>query len=228
MSDPEMLEEWALKNNCYEEFFGKPAKTSHLYKSVMENTSNFSDVSYVKEALKTSCGGKVEYDIDYEGNLREVVVKYNVNGKRYEVSLSIHGYPEDHIRLEVRRKYKNPLKNVFDQNLLASSVTPIHIRAYTSGCMWKAIREDKIKYPSDTRYTYFAKAALSDIKYMSCEIEEKKEYMAHYKERLHEEQVRREREALEEQDRREQSRLKKKKSEKELEIINFLVNGKKR
>ena len=226
MSDPEMLEEYCLRNGTYESVFGRPPETSHLYKSVKRENAKEQNASYSEEDKKVGHGGNVDYEIDRDGNLNKVVVTYNVEGKRYEVSLAIQSYPDDHIRLEVRRKYKNPLRNVFDNNLLASSVTPIHIHAYQNGCMWDSIKENKIKYPSDEHYTNFVKAALSDIKSLSSEIEKKKEYMSHYEDRLFEKNKRRNREALRQQDREEQNKLKKKKH-KELDVINFLVNNSK-
>lgn len=222
MSDPEVLEEYCLEHGIYEEVFGKPAESSHLYKAKEQEKT---EISHKQEnPKKTGPRGQVEYEMDKEGNLREVVVGYNIEGKRYELSLVVNDYgvSGDHIRLEVRKKNKNPLKNILDQNLLASSVTPIHVKAYQRGCLWESIKENKMKYPSDARYSPLVSAAIEDIKSMSDEIEKKKKYIAYRQSHLSEENAQRERQDMEEENRKEQKKLKDKKIDPA--IINFFRN----
>lgn len=228
MSDPGMLEEWCRKekkrnNNIF--YDGKSLDPSQGDLETRLSLSKFCEkTSCAENTTKTERNkGKVDYEVDNEGNLDKVVVSYNIDGRRYEMSLSISYYPEDHIRLEIRRKYKNPLKNIFDRNLLASSVTPIHIPAYHRGCLWASIRNDEIKYPSDRRCTSFVRTALNDIKVMSSEIEKDMEYKSGYEDRMRQKEKEDNTRELKEENRKKQEKLKGK-NKKDFDFINFFIN----
>ena len=226
MSEPGMLEEWCKRNGIYKEMFGcSPEDT------VSQNipSTPAPDDKYAKGVLKLiGSKDKVEYDIDYEGNLREVVASYNIDGKRYAVSLEINNYGlgRDHIRLEIKKRNNNPLKNLLNKNLLASSVTPVHVPAYERGCLWKYIKNGEVNYPSDERSKIFVDATIACLKDMTYEIEreKKKKSIIGYRDRW-KEKYNSNRQTLLNDNLKEQEELKRRKG---LDIINFLVSDSKR
>jgi len=204
MSDPGALEEWATRNGFYKEFFGKSVEKSPYYNRPKK---------HVKETPK-GWGGEVDYQIDNEGNLRKVTVSYNTNDREKCVVVSMvvnnYGEGEDHIRLEIRQKYQkklDKLKHYFQNNLLACSVTPIHIPAYERGCLWTHILDRNITYPKDTNYHAFVNAALDDIKSKAPEIVEKKNYYADYEANSYREREKRNEQRLLENDAKQQEKL---------------------
>ena len=221
MSDPDMYEEYERnihRNTVFHD--GKAADGRTI-------DSEYPERKGVKNTAvdKKKNGGEVTYEVDDEGNLSKAAVSYNIDGRQYTVSLAVNGwgFGQDHIRLEIRRKSKNLLQNLFKNNLLASSVTPIRIPAYHKGCLWSHLRNKEIQYPSDPHYKGLVDAAFADIKGMSHEIEEKMDYMAHYEDRMREENRQRNKQNLLEQNREEQAKLKGK-NHKDLQLIKSLLD----
>lgn len=166
--------------------------------------------------------GNLKYEINEWGNVRSMSIFYEKENKKYIISVNLYDFlvEEPYIQLEVTRRSKNPLRNIFGDKVLAYAKTPIDM--YTVS-VWGRVRNKELEYPQDERFCSLVDLALSDIKKHDYEIEKDINFMIQ-KQRDEKEQAktRKQQEEVVAQE-----SLKKKSKPSDINIINAITNERK-
>lgn len=164
----------------------------------------------------------LKYEIDEWGNVRSMSICYEKENKKYIVSMNVYDFwvNDKHIMLEVTRRSKNPLRNIFGDKVLAYAKTPIDI--YTTSVRGK-VRNKELEYPQDERFHGLIDLAINDIKKQDRIIEEDINFAIQKREEEQAEYEARKRE----KENAAQESLKKKSKPSDIDLINSITNERK-
>lgn len=164
----------------------------------------------------------LKYDINEWGNVRSMSIFYEKENKKYIVSMDLYDFlvKEPYIQLEVTKRSRNPLRNIFGDKVLAYAKTPVDTFTIS---VWGRVRNKELEYPQDERFHGLIDLALSDIKKHGHEIEKDINFMIQ-KQREEKEQY----EAYKQQEENAaQESLKKKNKPSDIDLINAITNERK-
>lgn len=164
----------------------------------------------------------LKYEINEWGNVRSMSIFYEKENKKYIVSVDLYDFwvSDQYARLEVTKRSRNPLKNIFGDKVLAYAKTPVDTFTIS---VWGMVRNKELKYPKDERFHGLIDLALDDIKKHDHEIEKDVSFMIQ-KQREEKEQAKARKQ---QEEAATQESLKKKNKPSDIDLINSIINERK-